>query len=226
MKIARLVAALALLSVVTVFLGATALLMAHRAEVEAASRAENRVRFVDLVHQVEQRARFLTDQARHFAVTGDGRSYDAYLKAAPGEGDPGSVTERFRALGAAPAELQVVSDALADFGSLVTLQRSALKAAKDGDFPGARQLLFDEEHDRAAATLARAIEDLEQRAAQRAAQRPGEPWAGTDSMLLPAAVIFALLGTLLLVFLGIIHARVRPLGGGWPERWRGSRTAI
>lgn len=123
-------------------------LLASGAEQRERAAVEQRAQFDALSTAAEEDSYRLTEQARHYVITGD----PAHLLVHDREvSQLGSIEGRLRKLndaGATPSELAALRDALKWADALVDEQRAAIAARRVGRDDEARQILFGAEYER------------------------------------------------------------------------------
>lgn len=154
---------------------------------------------------------YLTNEARAFVQFGDKVHYDNYWKEVNETKTRDHVVERLTALGAPKEELDLISQSKQISDALVKTENAAMKAVEDEDFTKARELMFDSNYDAIKKTIAKPLQQFEQKMNTRA-ENDANDAKQKASLMLTVTVILLIItfGALLAIFI-IIFVKLKPL---------------
>ena len=168
---------------------------------------ERQMEFRQLGHDLAQASNFLTREARHYTVFGDQYHYDAYWKEVNETKTRDKVVERLTILQAPAEELGLIELAKINSDSLVTIEKEALNAAKQGDFETARVLMFNKDYDHNKSIVMSPIKIFQDTMNNRAEHEAKNAWKKANIYLTLTNVVIFTYIILTLAFLYFVFIR-------------------
>ena len=170
------------------------------------SMVKNKEKFKQLGIELSAASDFLTEHARHYALYGEKKHYDAYWDEVNNKKNLERVISEIKALGAQPNELALVEKAAALSNTLAQLEGQAFDAVAVGDMETAQSLMFGEAYDRGKTPIIETMDEF-QSAVQGRTQR------AVNAAELTANISLVVFGLILMGAAVIIHIFFRGILG-------------